>query len=214
MELTNPALDRSTAAIVILAASAAVADREAIGRAVAAAMAADLPAVAIDELVLQSILTIGWPRALVIAEVWRAASNEPATGGDDGLDYADHLEWSRRGEATCRIIYGDSYDKLRRNVRRLHPALESWMIVEGYGRTLSRPGLDLGVRELCTVAQIAVLDAPRQLHSHLLGALRAGASVDAIDATLELVRPMIDPRGRTETDELWRTVRSSVPSGS
>ena len=86
------------------------------------------------------------------------------------------------------------------------------MIVEGYGRTLSRPGLPLAVRELCTLAQIAVLGAPRQLHSHLLGAMRAGASVDAIDATISLVRPMIDRGDRPAIDDLWRTVRTAAAS--
>ena len=56
-----------------------------------------------------------------------------------------------------RQVYGDNYAKLRENVKKLHPALDTWMLVEGYGRTLSRTGLDLARREFCVIAQTAVL---------------------------------------------------------
>ena len=80
-------------------------------------------------------------------------------------------------------------EKLRDNVRALHPAVDAWMITEGYGRTLSRPGLDLMRRELCTVAQTAVLETERQLHSHLRGALNAGADPVQIEGVLSVVNP-------------------------
>jgi 4-carboxymuconolactone decarboxylase len=204
------ALDRATAALIALAATAASGNRDEVRSAVDAAIAAGVAARAVDELILQSVLTLGWPRALVAAEVWRAASGAAPTGGDDGLDYTEHAAWAERGEETCRVIYGESFEKLRRNVRALHPALEQWMIIEGYGRTLSRPGLALPVRELCTVAQIAVLDAPRQLHSHLLGAVRAGASIEAVEATLGLVRPMVHPADLAVIEDLWDKVRSAA----
>ena len=78
-----------------------------------------------------------------------------------GQDYGQVDEWTRRGEEVCARVYGDNYSKLRDSVRALHPAIDAWMITEGYGRTLGRPGLDLMRRELCTVAQTAVLEAPR-----------------------------------------------------
>ena len=53
-----------------------------------------------------------------------------------------------RGEATCAAVYGPFYERLRLNIRALHPALDAWMIVEGYGKVLGRPGLDLARREL------------------------------------------------------------------
>jgi 4-carboxymuconolactone decarboxylase len=214
MALAHGALDHATAALIALAATAASGTRDEVRTAVAAAIDAGVGPRAVDELVLQSVLTIGWPRALVAADVWRAASGAAPTGGNDGLDYAEHPAWAERGEEICRVIYGESFEKLRSNVQALHPALERWMIVEGYGRTLSRPGLPLPVRELCTVAQIAVLDAPRQLHSHLLGALRAGASIEAVEATLALVRPMVDPADQSTIHELWDRVRSAAAGRS
>ena len=62
------------------------------------------------------------------------------------------------------------YDRLRENIRHLHPLLDDWMIDEGYGKVLSRPGLDLPRRELCIVAACAATGQDRQLHSHLHGA--------------------------------------------
>jgi 4-carboxymuconolactone decarboxylase len=82
------------------------------------------------------------------------------------------------------------------------------MVTEGYGRTLSRPGLDLRRRELCTVAQTAVLDAPHQLHSHLRGALNAGASPAELEETLALATAGMPARRRHRIQGLWNGVRT------
>ena len=109
-----------------------------------------------------------------VAQSW---PGRRAPASDPDAEYTNVAEWTRRGEETCALVYGDNYRKLRDNVRELHPALDLWMITEGYGRTMARPGLDLLRRELCVVAQTAVLEAPRQLHSHLRGSLNAGATI-------------------------------------
>ena len=99
------------------------------------------------------------------------------------------------------------YDRLRVNIRELHPALDAWMIVEGYGKVLSRPGLDLKRRELCIVAACAVLGQERQLHSHLHGALNAGATTAEVDETLAAVEDMLDSGARERVAHLWARVR-------
>lgn len=202
-------LDDVTQHLVQLAAAIAAGDQEALQSSVSRAVSAGVPSLAVDELVLQSVLTVGWPRALVAAGIWRTAIGAPARSEVDDLDYERHQEWTRRGEATCRIIYGEHYDKLRTYVRALHPALEAWMVTEGYGRTLARPGLALAIRELCTVAQTAVLRTPRQLHSHLLGALRSGASIAEIEETLQLVRPYLPDETWRESSLIWQRVRAA-----
>ncbi len=113
-----------------------------------------------------------------------------------------------RGEQTCARVYGGNYAKLRRNVRDLHPAVDRWMLVEGYGRTLGRPGLDLLRRELCTVAQTAVLRTHRQLHSHARGALHSGATFAQVDAVLAVVHPLLGHEEWNEVKELWAVVRA------
>jgi 4-carboxymuconolactone decarboxylase len=161
----------------------------------------------VDELILQSVLMAGWPRALVAMAVWRSVSDLSAPSHDEDADYLRATQWADRGEETCRAVYGINYDKLRENVRRLHPALDLWMVTEGYGRTLSRPGLDLVRRELCTVVQTAVLDTPHQLHSHLRGALNVGATQGEIEATLQLVSPHLTRDHWSEVKQLWAPLK-------
>jgi 4-carboxymuconolactone decarboxylase len=108
----------------------------------------------------------------------------------------------------CRRVYGGQYESLGENVRALNADLGSWMIVEGYGKVLGRPGLELRVRELCIAALLAMLDAPRQLHSHLRGALNTGASPAQVDEALQraLVHATADAERRAR--ETWQTVRT------
>lgn len=205
MEL-NGTLPAGDLALVTLAGAIAVGDEVQVAERARAALVAGVSPVEVDELVLQSVLTVGWPRALVAAACCRAAAGKPAAPEDVTPDY---IAWAARGEATCRVIYGDQFDKLRQNVRALHPALEAWMITEGYGRTLSRPGLTLRLRELCTVAQTAVLRTPRQLHSHLLGAVRAGARGADVAATLAAVAPFLAAADAAENLALWQRVAAA-----
>ncbi len=200
------ALDEPTEALVALAAAIAQGEAPTIRKHVNEAIAADVPSRWGDELLLQSMLMVGWPRALVAAGLWRRALAAPPADPERGLDYAAHAEWTARGEATCQAVYGDNYEKLRHNVQALHPALDAWMITEGYGRTLSRPGLDLVRRELCIIAQTAVLDTPRQLHSHLRGALKAGASPAMVEAVLTVVNPFLAYDHWKAVKELWEAV--------
>jgi 4-carboxymuconolactone decarboxylase len=161
----------------------------------------------IEELLLQSILMVGYPRALIALTVWRKLSGLPPTDSDPDQDYTRAAEWTKRGEELCAVVYGENYRKLRESVRALHPVVDSWMITEGYGRTLARPGLDLRRRELCTVAQTAVLEAPRQLHSHLRGALNAGATFGQIEGALSIVNPLLSFDQWKKIKQLWRSVR-------
>jgi 4-carboxymuconolactone decarboxylase len=170
-----------------------------------------VPVLWVDELLLQSVLMVGYPRALVAAGIWRRESRCRAPATDASLKESLR-EWERRGEATCRTIYGGNYDRLRENVRALHPALDASMVAEGYGRVLSRPGLDLMRRELCTVAQIAWLDSPHQLHSHLRGALHAGARVELVGGVLEAISADLSSVALGSARAVWDQVRKRQES--
>jgi 4-carboxymuconolactone decarboxylase len=183
-------LDEGTRALVRLSAVIAAGSESAVRRSLAVA-ARVTPAAHVEELVLQSYLFCGFPRALNAAREWRRVSPVPAPTSDEAEDLSRTEEWRERGERTCEEVYGRMYEKLRLNVRDLHPALDSWMVLEGYGKVLSRQGLDLPRRELCIVAACAATDQDRQLHSHLHGALNVGVSpellADAIDALEETI---------------------------
>ncbi|HEX6433924.1 MAG TPA: carboxymuconolactone decarboxylase family protein, partial [Gemmatimonadales bacterium] len=177
-------LDPQTRDLVRFAAAIAQGYEPELRDRVAPLRSSQVPVGWIEELLLQSVLMVGYPRALVGFTVWRKFGAVSAPESDPDQDYGRAGEWARRGEELCEMVYGDNYRKLRESVRALHPAVDSWMITEGYGRTLARPGLDLRRRELCTVAQTAVIEAPRQLHSHLRGALNAGATLGQIEGVL------------------------------
>ena len=192
-------LDPATSALVALATAIAMGDEAQVEGHCRTCMAEGAPETWVDELLLQSTLMVGWPRALVAAAICRRVSG-PVHSLEDGADYGRLPEWQERGESVCRTIYGANYDRLRSNIQELHPALDAWMVTEGYGRTLGRPGLDLARRELTIVAQVAVQGAERQLHSHLRGALHAGVSPQALDSALAIVRPALDAGCRAVLD--------------
>jgi 4-carboxymuconolactone decarboxylase len=211
MKPGDPAgLDSRTAALVRVAAAVAGGREAELRERLAAARAAGVPALWIEELLLQSTLVVGYPLALVAFAAWRTVA-EPAGGGDAGdaerLAHADWRRWAERGPAVCRAVYGRAYHKLLLALRALHPALEPLVLVDAYGKLIGRPGLDLKRRELATVAAIAVLGAPEQLHSHLRGALNTGASVAEVEATLALVDSDLDAERRAAARAQWEDVK-------
>lgn len=207
-------LDNDTRGLVRLAAAIAGAD-EPTTRGVIEEIAGAVSPTLVDEVILQSYLFAGFPRTLNAARMWRAVSGEPAPLTDESASPAHAAEWETNGEVTCAIVYGRSYEMLRRNVRELHPALDSWMIVDGYGKVLSRPALDLKRRELCIVAACAAAGQQRQLHSHLHGALNSGASVDELSATLDALTDIVNDKDITRYQALLaRVVAARSPRAS
>lgn len=206
-------LDPQTRDLVRFAAAIAQGYEPELRERVGPLRSSQVPAAWVEELLLQSLLMVGYPRTLIAFGIWRKFSGLRPADHDPDLDYNRAAEWTKRGEELCAVVYGENYQKLRDSVQALHPAIDSWMITEGYGRTLGRPGLDLRRRELCTVAQTAVLEAPRQLHSHLRGALNAGATFSQIEGTLSIVNPLLSFDQWKKVKELWRTVRQGWSGG-
>ena len=199
-------LDPETTALVRLAAVLA-GGSEAMIRAELTAAHGAVRAVWVEEVVLQTYLFAGFPRALNGAREWRRISGLAAPADDEGTDL-DSARWLQRGLATCETVYGRFYERLRVNIRELHPALDTWMIVEGYGKVLGRPGLDLARRELCVVAACAIARQDRQLHSHLHGALHAGAGADVVSAVLDAIADLIgDDEDMRRFRGLWARVQ-------
>jgi 4-carboxymuconolactone decarboxylase len=90
--------------------------------------------------------------------------------------------------------------------------MERWMVIEGYGKVLGRPGLDLATRELAITALLAVLTVPRQLYSHLRGALHSGAEPTEVEEALAEACSFLDEEGHREIQEVWGRVRTRSPS--
>jgi 4-carboxymuconolactone decarboxylase len=158
----------------------------------------------VEELVLQSYLFAGFPRALNAAREWRRVfgSSETLAGSYRSVD-----QLREAGEQTCAIVYGDMYEKLRENIRGLHSALDEWMIVEGYGKVLSRAGLDLPRRELCIVAACVAAGQERQLHSHLHGARNAGVADAVVQDALLVLDGVVEAEALKAAHLLWQRVK-------
>lgn len=176
--------------LVRIAAAVAVAPLPVVQRVMRASLGSVAPE-AVDELLLQSYLFAGFPRALNATAAWRDVSGEEPPAHDASASFQEAASWKARGESACRTVYGTKYDALRANIRHLHPALDEWMVTDGYGKVLSRPGLSLAQRELCIIATCAASEQAPQLRSHLRGALNCGATRDDVGKTLDALRDLV-----------------------
>jgi 4-carboxymuconolactone decarboxylase len=198
-------LDDATRSLVRLAAALA-AGSEADVRHHLQLASASAPSPWIEELVLQTYLFAGFPRALNGMREWRRIHKQveaPARSVPE--------ESARSmGEATCATVYGPMYEKLRVNIRALHPSLDDWMILEGYGKVLARPELDLPRRELCIVAACAAAGQDRQLQSHLHGALNTGVPSEVISSALQSLQGVVSDELYSRASNLWQRIRHDV----
>jgi 4-carboxymuconolactone decarboxylase len=199
---------RGLMALVRASAALAARDREGFERELHAVAATveegDLEVDAVEEALVQSYLFLGYPAALQALDLWRRISGHPPPpprGGESAF-------WRERGIVVCERVYGEKVEALRRNVAGLHPDMARWMVEEGYGKVLGRDGLDLGQREVLISTLLAVQDAPRQLHSHLRGALRNGVTPTEVEQLLEEAERWIpDAEVRARVRETWKIVR-------
>jgi 4-carboxymuconolactone decarboxylase len=202
-------LNSAELVLIKLAAAVAQGGDDRLERAIAEVLAAKVDPVMVEEGILMANVAVGFPRTLIAMRAWRKASGlgPQVNDREDRADYYGQTDrWSREGTETCKVVYGSNYDRLRQTVRDLHPALDQWMITEGYGRTLSRPGLTLRQRELLMVAMCAVLDVPHQLHSHLKGALHAGATGVEVGEALETAIAGVTGREQEQARQLFKRV--------
>ena len=134
------------------------------------------------EAFLQLYLFAGFPAALealrALARIWPEPIADPAAQAEiAAAGYDLHRE---QGEKLYKRVYGENAPRVREEMLKLSPELAAWAVIEGYGKTLSRPALDSVTRELCIVAILTQLRWDRQLYSHILGARNVGAPPDAI----------------------------------
>ena len=199
-------LDPQTLALVRIAAATATGDEAKLRQRMIAARAAEVPPLWVEELLLQSFLNVGYPLALVAFGVWRGVAGPPKETGES-IAHPDWERWTTRGVEACGEVYGRTFHKLILNLRALHPAIEPLVVVDAYGKILGRAGLDSKRRELCTLAAIAMQNAPRQLHAHLRGALNTGSTRDEVDEVIAVVEDDLTKQQALKLWEMWADVR-------
>lgn len=164
---------------------------------------------AIYETILQSYLFLGFPRAIegiitfeeVFFEIGRPS------GIRKQID-RNIRKWRSEGDALCRIVYGKNYDALRRRFTQVAPEFFEWMVMEGYGKVLSRPGMSRIERELAEVAALIVDRRERQLISHVLGSLNVGASIALVRKVNDDVAPLTGQNRRKMADRIISRIES------
>jgi len=208
--VSGTGLDPRTRLLAGISAALARGDEGALGVGLRRAAAGEAEPRAVEEALLQSYLFLGFPAALAALALWRETLGEPPVEDDPLASPARTDAWRARGEQVCRVVYGRAYEGLRRNVARAHPAVDRWMIEEGYGKVLGRPGLGLRERELCIVAILAGSGREPQLHSHLRGALHAGAAAGEVEEALEVGLEGRDLERVRRARELWTRVRDGA----
>jgi 4-carboxymuconolactone decarboxylase len=133
------------------------------------------------EVFLQTYLFAGFPAALeslrALSKVFGHTESDIKSEVEIIAEYKTYLE---KGVTLYKKVYAANAEKVREEMLRLSPELAAWAMIEGYGKTLSRPKLDAKKRELCVVASLTQLGWERQLYSHILGARNVGAEKEAI----------------------------------
>lgn len=192
-------LTAGQAALARLSAAIAAGTPEDVATQARAALEAGVGTGPLYETVLQSYLFLGFPRAIealfATAPILASAGGAPGPAGaaegaaTAGGTAVDPERWRRDGNALCRRVYGKNFDKLLRTLRELSPDLADWMILEGYGKTLSRPGLGPVEREYAVVAILTATRMWRQLRSHAIGAVNVGGTRAGVKEAIRLTEP-------------------------
>jgi alkylhydroperoxidase/carboxymuconolactone decarboxylase family protein YurZ len=152
----------------------------------------DAKTVSRDELyecALQAYLFAGFPAALeavrMLNRSWPTESHDVDIENlrRDVLEYERYLD---RGEVLYQKVYGANAEVVKNALLKLSPELTAWAVIEGYGKTLSRPNLDVVTRELAIVGMLTQLGWERQLFSHLMGGRNVGASMDELQDAISI----------------------------
>src|SRR2546429_6282336 len=116
---TGPVLDAPTAALVRVAAAVAQGNGPELKARFAAARDARVPGLWIEELLLQSMLVVGYPLALVAFAAWRGVGGPPPIQGDGAEDLAppDWEPGAARGAAVSPQVDGPASPTLPVNLR-------------------------------------------------------------------------------------------------
>lgn len=169
--------------ITLIAAAAVIRDESKLRLLLKLAQRQKINHKRIYEALLQTYLFAGFPSALLSLRVF----GEYFPNNKKSKSLLEK-EIKRRGEVTCRKIYGNKYSKLVTNISSFSPDLADWLVTEGYGKVLSRNQLGLKDRELVNIAILTVLKFDEQLYSHINGAYRTGVKISNIEKLIESLK--------------------------
>ncbi|MHC4664105.1 MAG: carboxymuconolactone decarboxylase family protein [Planctomycetota bacterium] len=92
-----------------------------------------------------------------------------------------------KGEEMMQQVYGPRYGKFAEKMSSLDGEFWSWLQGDAYGKCLGRPALEPRLRELTIAGILSALQRPMQIITHVNGALNSGATLEEVEATMQLV---------------------------
>jgi alkylhydroperoxidase/carboxymuconolactone decarboxylase family protein YurZ len=141
-----------------------------------------LPAEFFSEVLIHLSLFLRYPAVLEALEVLSHSSRRRLRTVSLG---AGGRNKSVKGRVLFRAVYGAQTPRVLHNLERLHPGLAKHIMVEAYGRIMSRGGMTLSEREIINVVVLFLQGYEKQLYSHLRGALRSGLPLPVLVDALQ-----------------------------
>ncbi|WP_117237479.1 carboxymuconolactone decarboxylase family protein [Thermus sediminis] len=83
-----------------------------------------------------------------------------------------------------KAIWGERQEAMEKSLQEVDPDLFRYIRDFAYEEVLARPGLDLKTRELLAITALIALGSPKELATHLEGALRVGAREEEVRETI------------------------------
>ena len=201
IEAFDPKSEYRTRILSLFSAAVTVADEVCLRTMLENGKQRDIGRESFYEIILQSYLFLGFPRMLMAAEALGVVfGHHPEIANLSAYSKAEGEDWFERGVTLCQQVYQHNYEPLKERVEALAPDVFRWMINEGYGKVLSRPGLSVVDRELAIVACLIIDDRPKQLHSHLLGALNVGCTPELLARVIDDLYPIASEQCRMARD--------------
>ena len=143
-----------------------------------------VPYTALYEALLQIHLFSGYPASIEGLSLLQEVYNEKPAAIEE---YNVQL-FKQRGEKLCRDIYTTVFEKMNKRMHSFSPELSEWMIIDGYGKTLSRANLDIQIRELINICILSLGKWKQQVISHIRGALHVGVEIHDIEEAIECLQ--------------------------
>ncbi len=152
----------------------------------------------LQETVYQIHLFLGFPAMIEASRLLAEYISRPRSRHRLPTAYTSRqvTSWHRSGLHKIRKVYGRLFERLVVYVNSFSPQILTWMINDGYGQVLSRPGLSFERREMCVVATLTVSGYDNQLLAHIRGALNCGATPAVLADVIEMCRYFCPRRNR------------------
>ncbi|MFN4767626.1 MAG: carboxymuconolactone decarboxylase family protein [Ignavibacteria bacterium] len=163
-----------------------------------------VPYTALYEALLQIHLFSGYPASIEGLSLLQEVYNEEPAAIEE---YNVQL-FKQRGEKLCRDIYTTVFEKMNKRMHSFSPELSEWMIIDGYGKTLSRANLDIQTRELINICILSLGKWKQQVISHIRGALHVGVEIHDIEEAIECLQAEQTNEAYAFAQEMLKEFRS------